>query len=453
MAQIIRIKRSTVTSAPGSLLEGELAYSELSGNLFIGTSGASMETIGGKTDHDKLLTIETNADVTDTANVNAAGAVMETDFNADTLLRANSDNTPLALNIPEQRLVGRITGGNIDPLTAAQVRTLLNIEDNSAADQVASEVPFTPTGDIVASDVQAAIAEVDTEKLSLAGGTMTGLLTLSGAPSGDLHAATKVYVDSVAQGMTTKDSVRVATTAAGTLASSFENGDTVDDIVLATNDRILIKNQAAAAENGIYVVQASGAPVRAVDADAWGELVSAFVFVEEGTTNSDSGFVCTVDAGGTLDTTAVTFTQFSGAGTYTADGIGIELSGTTFGLELDGTTLSKTASGLKVNSIYNSEINGSAAIDFSKMATLTGSRALVSDGSGTLVVSATTSTEISYLSGVTSAIQTQLDNKMEAFTDGTDTPSSYTGHGSKIVMVNSGESALEFVDTIDGGTF
>jgi len=152
----------------------------------------------------------------------------------------------------------------------------------------------------------------------------------------------KAYVDSVAQGLDAKDSVRVATTAAGTLASSFENGDTIDGVTLATNDRILIKNQSAAAENGIYIVQATGAPVRADDADTWDELVSAFVFVEEGTTQADTGWVCTADSGGTLGTTANNWTQFSGAGSYTA-GDGIDLTGTVFSLTTPTTNLSGTS--------------------------------------------------------------------------------------------------------------
>lgn len=106
-----------------------------------------------------------------------------------------------------------------------------------------------------------------------------------------------------------KGSVRVATTAAGTLASSFENGDTVDGVVLATGDRILIKDQASQAENGIYIVNASGAPTRDTQMDAWAEVPGAFVAVEEGTTNADTVWLCTANQGGTLNTTAITWQQ------------------------------------------------------------------------------------------------------------------------------------------------
>jgi len=108
-----------------------------------------------------------------------------------------------------------------------------------------------------------------------------------------------------------KQGVRVATAAAGTLASSFENGDTVDGVVLATGDRILLKDQTSQTENGIYTVNASGAPTRATDADSSAELVSCAVFVEEGTVNKDKAFVCTNNATITLGSTSIVFVGFA----------------------------------------------------------------------------------------------------------------------------------------------
>ncbi len=91
-------------------------------------------------DESKLDGIEAGADVTDATNVNAAGAVMESDYDAQTILAATTDNTPAALTVAEQTLVGRITAGNIAALTAAQIRTLLNVEDGATADQTAAEI-------------------------------------------------------------------------------------------------------------------------------------------------------------------------------------------------------------------------------------------------------------------------------------------------------------------------
>lgn len=139
-------------------------------------------------------------------------------------------------------------------------------------------------------------------------------LTTLADPTSAQDAATKNYVDLALQGIAWKASVRAATTAAGTLASSFANTSVIDGVTLATGDRILIKNQAAASENGIYTVNATGAPTRATDADTGAEMAQAAVFIREGTTNAESAWVCSNDGTITLGTTGLTFVQFSTAG-------------------------------------------------------------------------------------------------------------------------------------------
>jgi hypothetical protein len=134
-----------------------------------------------------------------------------------------------------------------------------------------------------------------------------------GDPTLAQDAATKLYVDNAIAGLKWKQDVRAATTANGTLATAFANGQTIDGVVLATGDRILIKNQTTGSENGIYTVSASGAPVRANDADTAAELLQAAVFVREGAVNADRAYVLSNDAI-TLGTTALTWSQFAGAG-------------------------------------------------------------------------------------------------------------------------------------------
>jgi Repeat of unknown function (DUF5907) len=145
-------------------------------------------------------------------------------------------------------------------------------------------------------------------------------------PTGALDGANKQYVDAVAQGLAPKDSVRAATTANIVIATALNAADVIDGVTLANGDRVLVKDQSAPAENGIYVVAAS--PARATDADAWAELPAAFTFVEQGTVNADTGWVCTADQGGTLNTTAVTWAQFSGAGAIVS-GAGLTKTGST----------------------------------------------------------------------------------------------------------------------------
>lgn len=165
----------------------------------------------------------------------------------------------------------------------------------------------------------AALALDDLTDVATAGEASGDVLTYNGsgwvpqAPSGGSVTAWK-------------DVVRVATTAAGTLASSFENGDTVDGVVLATGDRILIKNQATAADNGIYVVAASGAPSRATDADTGTEMVGAIIPVSDGTVNADRVFQCTTNATITIGSTSLSFSELGGrwrlaGGAYTSPGI------------------------------------------------------------------------------------------------------------------------------------
>ena len=152
--------------------------------------------------------------------------------------------------------------------------------------------------------------------ITLTGKTMTGGTFASPAaitglpdPTNAQDAATKAYVDGMAAGLDTKGSVRCATTTDITRSGE----QTIDGIAAVTGDRVLVKNQSASAENGIFVV-AAGAWARASDMDAWTEVPGAFCFVEEGSTNADRGYVCTSDAGGTLDTTSIVWTQFNGGG-------------------------------------------------------------------------------------------------------------------------------------------
>ena len=171
---------------------------------------------------------------------------------------------------------------------------------------------------------------IGTTSISLGSSSLTlGGLTsvaLTQDPVSALQAATKQYVDSVAQGLDPKASCVAATTVNITLSAA----QTIDGIALIAGDRCLVKNQTAPAENGIYLV-ASGAWTRTTDMDAWVEVPGAFTFIEQGTTQADTGWVCTSNAGGTIGTTAITFVQFSGVGSYTA-GTGLTLTGTQFSL-------------------------------------------------------------------------------------------------------------------------
>ena len=168
---------------------------------------------------------------------------------------------------------------------------------------------------------------------------------------GATSLASKEYVDAVKTGLDFKDSVRLATTANGTLASAFANGQSIDGTTLSTGDRILIKNQSTGSENGIYTVNGSGAPTRATDADENAEVTSGlFVFVEAGTVNADSGFVLTTDGTITVGSTALAFTQFSGAGSFTA-GDGLTRTGNQVDVNDDNVTIEVNSDAVRIKGI------------------------------------------------------------------------------------------------------
>jgi hypothetical protein len=213
-----------------------------------------------------------------------------------------------------------------------------------------------------------------TGAISMGTNKITGL----GTPTDGTDAATKNYVDSAAQGIDWKASVRAATTAAVTLASDLENGDTLDGVTLATGDRVLVKNQSTGSENGIYVVKASGAPDRSTDADAGSELTSNFaVFVEEGTVNADQGYTLTNNGSITIGTTALTFTQFTGLGQIIA-GTGLDKTGNT--LDIDSTVTTNDGT----QTLTNKSISGSAntITNVSLTSSVTGTLPVANGGTG-----------------------------------------------------------------------
>ena len=180
---------------------------------------------------------------------------------------------------------------------------------------------------------------------------ITGL----GTPNDASDAATKGYVDAARSGLDVKQSVRAATTGPVTLASDLEAGDTLDtNVTLVAGDRILVKDQSTASENGIYTVNASGAPTRATDADSDAEVTAGmFTFVEEGATNADSGWVLTTNNPISVGSTGLVFAQFSGAGQVIA-GDGLTKAGNTLNVGA-GTGITVNADTVQISASYSGQ--------------------------------------------------------------------------------------------------
>jgi len=182
---------------------------------------------------------------------------------------------------------------------------------------------------IALSKLAEAVIEADGGTPFTANQSMGGFkLTNVGTPTVGTDAANKDYVDNAVAGLSWKDSVRVATTANTALSGLL----TIDGITLVANDRVLVKNQTAPAENGIYVA-ASGAWTRATDFDSQSEVLGGTVFVEEGTTQANTSWTMTTDAPITIGTTALTWVQFAASLSLVA-GAGLLATGNTWSVEL-----------------------------------------------------------------------------------------------------------------------
>ena len=181
-------------------------------------------------------------------------------------------------------------------------------------------------GDVTSGVIVAAGTNAFTGDQSYGGFKITNVAT----PVSGTDAANKNYVDAAVNGLDWKGSVRAATTANGTLATAFANGQVIDGATLATGDRILLKAQTTGADNGIYTVNASGAPTRATDADTSAKVTNGLTaFVQSGTANASTSWTLTTPDPIVLGTTALAFAQVSGPGSYTASN-GIVLTGVNF---------------------------------------------------------------------------------------------------------------------------
>jgi hypothetical protein len=252
-----------------------------------------------------VSTAQAAADTAAMARANHTGTQ-----SADTVINGVTNHVFTA--IMDTKLAGVATGATANSTDA----TLLNRANHTGTQVAATISDFTTAVRTNRLDQLA----VPTLAVAMNGQKMTGMAD----PTQPQDSATKAYVDATSVGLDVKPSVRVATTANVTLSAP----QTVDTVAVIAGDRVLVKNQTIGTQNGIYVV-AAGAWTRAIDFNT-SALASpgAFVFTEEGT-QSDSGWTLITNAPITLDTTALTFTQFSGAGAWTA-GDGMTQTATTF---------------------------------------------------------------------------------------------------------------------------
>jgi hypothetical protein len=321
MSNTIRIKRRAASGgagAPSTLANAELAFNEASNILYYGTG-----TGGSGGSATSVIAIAGNGAFVDLSTSQTIGGTKTFSSTIQGSISGNAGTATTWATARDLSLTGDATATLASVDGSANVSgalTLATVNSN-----VGTFTKLTVNGKgLVTAATNAVLNDIGTPTANYSFGGFK--LTNLADPTSDQDAATKYYVDSVAQGLDVKASVKAATTANITLSGA----QTIDGIAIVAGDRVLVKNQTASQNNGIYVAD-SGAWARSADANTWDELVSAYTFVEEGSTYADTGWVCTINAGGTLGTTPITWSQFSGAGTYVA-GTGLTLSGNTFSI-------------------------------------------------------------------------------------------------------------------------
>ena len=278
------------------------------------------------------------------------------------------------------QLAGDLTGTAASPQIAAGVITDADI--NAANKDGAVGTPSLRT--LGAGAAQAMPGNRTLDQISAPAGATSfngQKITSLGDPAAPTDAAHKGYVDSVAQGLDAKESVRLAT-----IGNIALNGNVnVDGTTTAPGNRVLVKDQTNPNENGIYVA-AAGAWARATDADSWAELPGAHVFVEAGATQPDTGWVCTVDPGGTIGSSAITWVQFSAAGQIIA-GAALTKSGNTLDVAVDNLSVEVSSDALRVkaNGIQNSHL-ADGAVNLAT-ADVTGTLPVNNGGTGASTIS------------------------------------------------------------------
>jgi len=212
--------------------------------------------------------------------------------------------------------------GYLDGVTSA-IQTQLDaklVKANNLSDLTSTSTARTNLGlGTIATQAASAVA--------ITGGSISGL----SSPTTGSEPTTKTYVDNLVTGLSTRIICRAASTADVTIASALENGDTLDGVTLVTGDRVLLKNQTTASQNGIYIVVASGSASRDTQFDTITELAGQLVIIQEGTVNADTFHLCTTDTSATLGSSSISFTQVtpSNSGTVTSVVAGTGLTGGT----------------------------------------------------------------------------------------------------------------------------
>ena len=307
--------------------------------------------------------VQTQIDSKQATITGGASTIASSNLTASRALQSNGSGKVEVSDVTTTEL------GYLDGVTSA-IQTQIDSKQNSDA-QLTDIAGLTPTdsnfivGDgsnfVTESGATArtslglgSISTQASNNVSISGGSVTGL----GSPSNNSDAATKSYVDQAVAGLRTRIIAECATTGNVNLSNGLEAGDSIDGVTLVAGDRVLVKDQSTASENGLYLAVSSGSASRDPEHDTIAELSGGMVVVNQGSTNDNKIFLCTTDNTGSVGSTSITYTVITPSNTGTVTSVGIADGGAS---EFTVGSTPVTSSGnitLAVNSIAHTKISG-----------------------------------------------------------------------------------------------
>ena len=328
-AHIADAQITTAKITDGNVTLAKLAADSVDGSKIADNSINSEHYVDGSIDTahiaDSQITTAKIADSQITTAKIADGAIVNADVNASAAIAATKihdgsiSNTEFGfLNGVSSNIQDQIDAKGASNANLTAIGNLAKTDGNIIVGNGSTWVAENG-GTARTSLGLGTISTQASNSVSISGGSITGL----GTPSNNTDAATKVYVDGLVTGLKTRIICRVATTANITTATDLQAGDAIDGVTLAEGNRVLVKNQSTATQNGIYITAASGQnAARDPEFDTVAELAGQMVIVQEGSAGADKFFLCTTDNSGSIGSVNITFTvvQPSNVGDVTLNG-------------------------------------------------------------------------------------------------------------------------------------